>query len=235
MFPARARTRTAHPGVECTNHETTAPPAFFHLRFYFSLWRCLATFPKILCCLSYFQLSVTVFSVFENVLKHGLKCLVLVPKQVCLGLVMEDISTKPIQPLIRSVCFHFQSSQFHTMHPLQTYAMSCKTLLTLLSSLIILRAVTDECFKFCASLIISSARFSCMFWWYCSTASILSSFVSPFLSPVNLLQKHESIHKVKSLISNKLFRINSLHVWTKKKQGYLFRRPWESSRLSKIK
>ena len=162
---------------------------------------CFATFPstsKILCCLSYFQLSVTVFSVFENVLKHGLKCLVLVPKQVCLGLVMEDISTKPIQPLIRSVCFHFQSSQFHTMHPLQTYAMSCKTLLTLLSSLIILRAVTDECFKFCASLIISSARFSCMFWWYCSTASILSSFVSPFLSPVNLLQRHESIHKVKS-------------------------------------
>lgn len=110
-----------------------------------------------------------------------------------------------------------------------------KTFLTLLSSLIILLATTDECFKFCAIFIISSAMFSCMLWWYFSTVSILSSFVSPFLSPVSLQWKHDySMNKLKRLTHNKFSDLNSLNK-VKKKQGYLFRKPWESFVLSKIK
>ena len=32
MFPARAQTRTARSGVECTNHESTMPPKHFKLQ-----------------------------------------------------------------------------------------------------------------------------------------------------------------------------------------------------------
>ena len=52
--------------------------------------------------------------------------------------------------------------------------------------------MTDVCFICWAIFIISSAIFSCKFWWYCRTESMLSSFVSLFLLPVNLQEKRLS-------------------------------------------
>ena len=52
--------------------------------------------------------------------------------------------------------------------------------------------MTDVCFICWAIFIISSAIFSCKFWWYCRTESMLSSFASLFLLPVNLQEKRLS-------------------------------------------
>ena len=73
--------------------------------------------------------------------------------------------------------------------------------------------MTDVCFICWAIFIISSAIFSCKFWWYCRTESMLSSFASLFLLPVNLqekrLSKTSSLHGRHYMCSLYRLRVSS--------------------------
>ena len=73
--------------------------------------------------------------------------------------------------------------------------------------------MTDVCFICWAIFIISSAIFSCKFWWYCRTESMLSSFASLFLLPVNLqekrLSKTSSLHGRHYMYSMYRLRVSS--------------------------